>query len=565
MGLTLTFMGFSGRISRWPAEKLKVSKYHLSPSGSLHWLKKENTLFQALHPRSDRSSLQQSAGQGYLLLAGVLFEDTPHLLEQIAHCLKEARYHDLPAGEYCGCFVTPQHIWFWKTHTCNETIFYTHTSSRLCWSTNPEDLVENDTLSHTHLLQCCAGEDVFLYQNIEWVQAGTVVCFRRSEKKEIHHLFQRTALSRSRRFCLPELAESCRHALLEATRPLAQSHRPVGILLSGGIDSAAVAAALRQHGTEVIAYHFHNAFPAADELAYAQATAQALSLPLSKIEVDTDARYLSNNWRFPHPYGHAAYRWMEQAAEQVSRDGISLLVTGRGGDLAFGPLRSYGLSDIFSAPIELREKLAMTLGALSTDWRLSDLLASIRPSRPLISESSLSKAPTSPPAIPFFREQPSTSNGDMFDSTRFSPQDLVLEKRLWQPHGIRVMHPFYAPAIQDLARSIPTAYRLLPIQGMKVTKPVLRLAWKDVLPPAVLRYRRSAWTRVPHQDYCIRHASDLMELLTRKEAHVVQRGIVDPARTQEVLSRTRDIRAWYDVLIATAMTELFLANRTTHL
>ena len=156
-------------------------------------------------------------------------------------------------------------------------------------------------------------------------------------------------------------------------------------------------------------------------------------------------------------------------SEQISRDGLSLLVTGRGGDLAFGPLRSYGVSDIFFAPIELREKLTMTLGALSTDWLLPDLLASIRPSRPLISERSLSKAAPLPPVIPFFREQPMPSSEDIFDPMRFSPQDLVLEKTLWQPHGIRVVHPFFAPAIQDMAQSIPMAYRLLPVRGMKVT------------------------------------------------------------------------------------------------
>ena len=100
---------------------------------------------------------------------------------------------------------------------------------------------------------------------------------------------------------------------------------------------------------------------------------------------------------------------------------------------------------------------------------------------------------------------------------------------------------------------------------MKVTKPTLRLAWAGILPPSVLRYRRSVWVSVPHQEYCIHHATDLVQLIRSTSAHVVQLGLVDPIRVQEVLSRVRDIRAWYDVLIATAMTELFLASRATGL
>ena len=559
------YTGFCGRIS-WPAESVQVGMHAPGVAGSSCSIVKENALIQVVSPQQKRCFLPQPGEQEHLLLAGILFVDSDavRLVRQIARCLKEARYHALPAGEYCGCFVTPHQVWFWKTRTCNETIFYTRASSHLRWSTDPGDLAASEPLQVNALLQCCAGEDIFLYQGIEWVPAGTLLSFQSAGRKEKQHIGQSssTSLARPQRVSLPDLADRCRNALLDATRPLAQTQRPVGILLSGGIDSAAVAAALRQHGTEMLAYHFQSAHAPADESMYAQATCQALSLPLVKIAVDTDARYLSHDWRFPHPYGHAAYRWMEQAAEQACRDGISLLVTGRGGDLAFGPLRSYGLADIFSGPLTSGEKRAMILGALSTDWLLPDLLQSIRPAVSLISERSL-VARAAPPArpIPFFRQQPSKQGVDIFDPMRFSPQDLVLEKTLWQPRGIRVVHPYLSPVMHHFSQSIPPVYRLLPMQGMKVTKPVLRLAWAGILPPAVLRYRRGGWVSVPHQEYCINCATDLAKLLGNQSAHVVQLGIVDPVRVQEVLSRPRDIRAWYDVLIATAMTELFLARR----
>jgi asparagine synthase (glutamine-hydrolysing) len=156
---------------------------------------------------------------------------------------------------------------------------------------------------------------------------------------------------------LSELATLARSALCDATRPLAQARAKVGLLLSGGIDSAAVAAALASQGANVTAYHLQFGHPAADESAYAQAVCQALSLPLVIIPARTEADYLSDQWRFPHPYGHAGLRWMQLLAEQAERDGITFLTTGRGGDPAFGPLDSYGLSDICSAPITATEKV----------------------------------------------------------------------------------------------------------------------------------------------------------------------------------------------------------------
>jgi asparagine synthase (glutamine-hydrolysing) len=558
------YMGFSGCIA-FPAHTVQVSRHHLGyavPSGAAA---QENTLIQWLHPHQELHILPQSAEQEYILLAGLLLTatDEEHLVRQIVTCLQQRRYQDLPEGEYCGCLVTQEQVWLWKTRTCNETIFYTHTPSRLRWSTNPGDLAENEPFTAQSLLQCCAGEDIFLYQGIQWIQAGTLASFHPSGKKEIWQLpLFSPPIKLTSRISLPDLAERCRNALLDATRSLAQAHRRIGILLSGGIDSAAVAAALAHQGAEVVAYHFYTAHPAADESTYAQAICETLSLPFVTIHVDTDAHYLSDDWRFPHPYGHAAYRWMEQAAEQARRDGISLLVTGRGGDLAFGPRHSYGLADIISAPITAKEKLAMMRGVLSTDWLLPDVLRSITPSASLISESSLSSIPSAP-AIPFFREQPIKQAIDIFDPTRFSPQDVVLEKTLWQPNGIRVVHPYFSWAIQRLSQHIPTAYRLLPVQGMKVTKPVLRLAWAGILPSSVLRYRRSKWVSVPHQEYCIHHVGYLAQLIGSSSSQVVQRGLVNPRSVQEVLSRVKEIRAWYDVLIATAMTELFLRSRAT--
>jgi asparagine synthetase B (glutamine-hydrolysing) len=359
---------------------------------------------------------------------------------------------------------------------------------------------------------------------------------------------------------LPELAAEARSALIEATRSLAQARGKIGILLSGGIDSAAVAAALVSHGASVTAYHLRFGHPAADESAYAQAVCDSLSLPLVIIPATTESDYLSDQWRFAHPYGHAGLRWMQLLAEQAELDGITLLTTGRGGDPTFGPLDSYGLADICSAPIAASEKFQMVAGAISTDWLLPDLVKSVKRSHSLINECSLSPGSKARDlAPPFLCHQFAGARLQApYERTGFSPHDLVLETTVWQPRGLHMIHPYHHRAIQYVASRIPAAYRLIPYRGMRVVKPVLRLAWADLLPPLILRQKRGGWLSVPSQEYCVNHRQELLGLLADARTQLSGLGILDAQAVRSVLSSHLLTRTYAKELIATAMTELFL-------
>jgi asparagine synthetase B (glutamine-hydrolysing) len=346
----------------------------------------------------------------------------------------------------------------------------------------------------------------------------------------------------------------------------------IGAMLSGGIDSAVIVAALVQHGVDLVAYHLQFSDAVADESTYARAVCQSLDVPLVSIKANCGPDYLSEAWRYPHPYGHAGLRFFELVAEQAERDGIAIIVTGRGGDPSFGPLATYGLSDVFAAPITGREKWAMLLGAISTDWLLPDLFKSIRPSCSLINESSLAPASSGQgarKALPFLRQHVfcSSSFPNLYDVTRFSPQDLTVEATIWRPHGIVMAHPYHDLAVQQLVAHLPAAYRLLPFRGMRIAKPVLRLSFADVLPPLVVRHRQSPWLSVPHQEYCLHAIPYLLQLLGKPTSQLVQRGILDPTQVQkfftdgrlgESASRDGRIRSYYNGVIACAMTELFL-------
>jgi len=534
-----------------------------------------NGAVQYVHAHQDLlTPLPQLTASEQVFLAGLLFLGTdslPGFLERLTGALKTGD-PTLPPGMYCGCLVTPHTLWLFKTRASNSTVFYLREDSGCVqWSTNPRDLVTVQHLNNDALLQCCLGIDAFVYTGIESVAAGTVVRLEQSS-------LQRSTCDplaptpRLRRMDLLAWASSCREALLAATRPLALMKCKVGAMLSGGIDSAVVVAALAQQGVDLVAYHLQYPDAVADESAYARAVCQALDIPFVALQASSGAEYLSAAWRYPHPYGHAGFHSFELVAERAQRDGITLLVTGRGGDPSFGPLATYGVSDVLTAPISLREKGAMMLGAISTDWLFTDLLKSLRPAFSLIDAHSLA-SPTdghdSSRTIPFLRQSAFLSQPppDLFDVTCFSPQDLTVEAAIWQPHGICVAHPYHAPVVQQLVTNLPAAYRLLPFRGMRIVKPVLLLAFADVLPPLVVRHRPSAWLNVPHQEYCLHAAPFLLQLLGSPTSRLVRRGILDPVQLRALFTgeslnertpRELHIRSSFDVLIACAMTEFFL-------
>jgi hypothetical protein len=499
-----------------------------------------------------------------LLLAGCLTAPATWS-EVVACCTAAFRDRDMASlscleGDFAGCYISSSGIFLFKSAASTDTVFYQRDGTWLRWSTNPSDLVEPSDLDNDALYACCAGEDAFIYR-LAFVRAGTVVCLRlEQEYQEVLAPITSAILPPPTSF--HQAAVMTREALLEATAALARSGKRIGVLLSGGIDSSALTAALVLQGAEVAGYHFDQADPSANEADYARAVCQHLSIPFVPVRVSNgEADYLRTSWRYAHVYGHAGYRWFEQVAERLFRDDVHILVTGRGGDPAFGPGASFGLRDILTAPLPWHTKQEMLFGAVSTDWLLPGLLKSLFPGHSLISESVLSRngaAPTRKRPADFLAPAPAPHEQNHRAALDFSPRDLALELSLWKPFAIRVCHPYHHHAIQTLSASLPAALRLLPYKGMKIVKPVLRLACVDWLPPSVVRHRWGSWLDAPGQSFCINFAAWLQELLGSAESEVVRLGIVDPIRLRHVLNSHERTRENYATLLATAMTELFL-------
>ncbi|WP_170211524.1 asparagine synthase C-terminal domain-containing protein [Thermosporothrix hazakensis] len=514
--------------------------------------------------------------QGTLTFAGTLFS----VCQQetcLAHFLA-GQYQEactLLKGDYVGCFVSSHVVVFWKTQTSNRTLFYRRDGALVRWSTTPTDLIDSlDDFTRTGLHACCWGENAWIYQQLHWTPAGYAVVL--TPERETVFPLQQPSLQKSQfpRRSLQQWAEEAFSRLCQAVHPLVACQKTIGVLLSGGIDSSALAAALVYQGASVIGYHFAHKQNAANERSFAQAVCTTLNIPFrwipASIGPDYLLGYLSQTWIMPHPYGHGGYRWFEQIADLMRQDRVTIAVTGRYADTAFGPLERYSIADILSAPLPWKERWNMLLHSLSTNWELPDLFRSFLHSDSLINSASFSRSDhvldqpkhradflSALPNRSFLTYSPFATER----SLDFSPQDLATEE-LWHHYGIEIFHPYSYEPIQEFAAQLPYAYRFFPFQGQKITKPVLRLAFAHLLPPEVLRRVRCLWLNVPGQTLCLNEHLLLAKLLGSDDAWVVRLGFVNQERLRQVLTDPSRLRANSQTLIATAMVELFLRQHS---
>jgi asparagine synthase (glutamine-hydrolysing) len=144
------------------------------------------------------------------------------------------------------------------------------------------------------------------------------------------------------RFSREQLIEAWWSALGHAVSSRMGSDDSMGIIMSGGIDSAAVAAAAMTQGTAGRPHGYSAVFPGderIDESERIEILTRSLGLPSTQIAIDTQGAlalaldYLST-WEMPAvgPNYLVEYPLIEQAAE----DGVTAVLDGQGGDELFG-------------------------------------------------------------------------------------------------------------------------------------------------------------------------------------------------------------------------------------
>jgi asparagine synthase (glutamine-hydrolysing) len=306
-----------------------------------------------------------------------------------------------------------------------------------------------------------------------------------------------------------EAQELVRHLLRDAVRLQLRSDVPLGVFLSGGVDSSAVVALVRELSTGEIrtftaAYEFGSRF---DETPFARLAATRGGARHEEIYItpaELEAAIVPTIRQLEEPVADPAAISLGVLARRA-RESVTVVLSGEGADEVFGGYPVHGhmaaLERYRRLPPALRGMLAPALGAFGPKWRKYAALAAeplerrylgVSLADPLTLQRLL---PPQPPAGESLEERlaplyAAVAGADArrrmahVDLLTWLPDDLLHKAdRMTMASSLELRVPFLDHRLVELGLALPSRWRG---RGWS-TKRLLRSALSDVLPPAIAR------------------------------------------------------------------------------
>jgi asparagine synthase (glutamine-hydrolysing) len=300
--------------------------------------------------------------------------------------------------------------------------------------------------------------------------------------------------SERRNVALSTALEELQDHLDHAVRLALVSDVPVGIFLSGGIDSSLVAWSACRQGRLTRAYCLDFQDDGYSEWPKARLVAERLGLPLTRIPLSTDAAsdFLTIVEHADDPLADSSALAVWTVAREAARE-HKVVLGGDGGDELFGGYLTYKatlLHTLAVAPLpklfrrlaaSIAERLPTSEGKVSLSYQLMRFLRASTLSSgqahftwngtwlPARAEQFLRKGPSRAGARSalarmaerHFGTGPLTLSAlQRADIGDYLPNDILTKvDRMSMAHGLEVRAPFLQPAMAEFALSLPTRYR----------------------------------------------------------------------------------------------------------
>lgn len=387
----------------------------------------------------------------------------------------------------------------------------------------------------------------------------------------------------------PVLARETRERLSDSVRAHLQGDVPVGVLLSGGVDSgliAALAAGASREPLRTFTVGFTE--PAFNELAQARLVARRYGTEHHELRLGPEAadELAAVAMAFDEPRGDATALPYWLAARHASRH-VKVVLSGEGGDELFGGYQTYqadrygGWVSRPAAALEpLLERWPSSSGRLGLDYKLRRLArgAGLGP----LERHHAWKEIFATGERREFLVPGQGSAGDPLDQHRaryaetvgadplarlqdldvgtFLADDLLVQTdQAGMAHGLEIRVPFLDPVVAELALALPARAKVSP----RCTKRLLRAAAEPLLPASVVRGAKrgfcapaAAWLRGPLHGL----ARDVLCTETLRRQGIFRPEAVQATLERHVARRADESRRlwalmaftlWYDTHVVT--------------
>ena len=388
--------------------------------------------------------------------------------------------------------------------------------------------------------------------------AGHTLVAERGEV-ELHRYGRPTPVPADQVRSEPEawLAEELRGRLRDSVRAHLVSDVPVGVLLSGGIDSATLTAlAAAESGYRVSTFSIGFEEQSFDELELARSVAKRYGTDHHELVLRPDAVDLLPRLveAFDEPFGDSS-ALPTYLVSQLASDTVKVVLSGEGGDELFGGYYTYvadrlaprvGRAAPFLRP--LVERLPSSSGKVSFDYKAKRFVrgAHLPPVErhhawkeifSLDAQDELLSSPRVTDPLDVYRARYTETEGAQelarlqdLDLGIYLVDDLLVKTdRASMAHSLEARVPFLDPVVAELALALETKQK---VRGFS-KKRLLRLAAASVLPKEVVAARKqgfsipvAAWLRGDLAHF----ARDVLSPET-----VQRQGYLDPVAVTRVL------------------------------
>lgn len=451
-------------------------------------------------------------------------------------------------GDFAFSAMSSESVLLARCLPSTNQLYYRIDGDSVYWSTSFLDLVDRpiDDLNVEKLVLLSWGLHIIPYDGINSLRGGEYLYARGSQiKVGIFDEYKRW--DPPAQLSPFEWADLTREILYEAVKKRVRPYSRVGLTLSAGIDSSAVAACLAECDSNVMIYNWAGGKknPAIDESAMALKTAKKLGMKdhFRFIDASSDhvpgGKFLDEDWELTLPFTNNLYKWWLETFQIASEDGVQALIGGRFAYGIFGGRRGLNLGrDLRSIP--LRFAFRYLSETFSLPMSTKGLLQSLSPASDLeISSRDLMEG-FDPDAMPKDREvwhytdwarDVVVSGRDEVEEVE-SLQSLNIDIDIGRPRGIVRLHPYNDRKFHEMLKSsIPDGYRNFPCGGRLLQKPILRLAFLDRLPKEVVRDRYQANYGAAKERW-IKNNKEIILRILSSESYLAKLGIINPVELE---------------------------------
>ncbi|RIK10466.1 MAG: asparagine synthase (glutamine-hydrolyzing) [Acidobacteria bacterium] len=348
-------------------------------------------------------------------------------------------------------------------------------------------------------------------------------------------------------------------ALDEAVREHLMSDVPLGVFLSGGIDSSVVAALMARSSEQPIRTFTVGFSPAAgelDERENALEVARSLGAEHTEIVVDAAPVEIAGSVAraYDEPVGdEAAFpTWL---IGKAAREHVKVVLTGEGGDEVFGGYRKYQMilaaKRIAGSPGSLRGTGIKAIAAMAGEHRAAKIASIINAGaaeaslhfdeiflpaeRSAVLARDLDLSPAEPLLAPEHGHPDALGEMLAIDTAGYLADGLLHKvDRMTMAHGLEARVPFLDHKLVELLARFPQHEKV----RLGAGKRILRSIAADLLPPEVHRRKKHGFT-VPLNRWLREDLAELVAELLAAE-RIRTQGYWNPSGIGEVVKAHRD-------------------------